>query len=767
MSTALRILFFSSILCLSACGSSDGDPDPGGTEGTGGVGGGGGGDDERDPVERGGTTPGARIQAALEAGAIDEKMAAYLRLLAAFAPSRLPDEFVGDVRSFPGHGVVAAAQAIEWLDEYGPTERAMVEAMLLPPSDPGFLRFPADDSDASGQVGLRSSLPTCDEEFVDARVGLPGVPWTSQTIETKYFTVKVVAPGQVGATEAAAIEKRLAAAMARGTPPGGKQIPAQPDFASYLDALYEYFRDYLMGEDADPIANISRRLVHKVLPTLEKGSDGAQRIRIELLPCDWANAMALSTGHIVLPLHLLEDDALRRSVVPHEIFHVFEFWKVEGIENHREGNWLIEATAVFVEHHLAPDVKRWSGKPFPGSDARFFTHMDRAFACPEEPFHASREGHCLGFERPHKLDRGDYGKFVFLEYLRGARGWVWPTFVRNLWNDLLRENGNPRPLFEEEEIAEFQLASVAERRSGTPYFEPGLRSSLEGLHYPESNPERWTLHVDAGRYPDFNYRATPYHATTSLQRNPTLEATLGPWGTHRWLIEVPAGVFPLEPWDRYPEETFLTVVTQKFGTPGSLRYLLAPLTPAGSGTSTVDLGGDFVTRGTELPDLVRIGQRKGEEKTAPQRLLVVVSNFSDQEVRYEAGVNIPWLCFVPCLGAFVDGYQSQGCTEWFCEKEYPDDQEGYDTCLQTFFGEYSAYIHCNYLCQPSAADGTGADLHEPYPRTVVVEGEAADFSLVAQAIYRSAGIAEDTWAGMTPIQPLPKLSCEEYLSIDP
>ena len=493
LATTLAVTACSSHHKTGATGGDAGADDGGGDDAAGDALSDGGG-----PPGDGGTVPQSSadlITAALQNGQIDEKTWALYELLAQYSPQRLPQQFAAQAVTNDLPSVTPALVARQHMAEYDATQAAAVNAMLAQPSDPNWLGFPSgmpllgfvpgDDSSACySAFGFDEGKPS-PQRYLGAPFPTP----------KGHFAIYPMAPGSLTAADESTFRTRIQNALAAPTPKVGGS--GSETFAEYLDEVYDA---YVSAGMAPPTT----------LPaeTADGGTTGT--IPIYLAVCDGAtNAAAASpAGFIFASVGLaLQDEPLRRVVLPHETFHIFEF--ALGIDASTDNSWPYEASAVAMEDVVAPDVRRWNGAyaSSPDLPPKLGRPMDRMFQCPEEPLHWFMQGSCWYRSASPSGARhysSEYSRFVLMKYLLRNTNYTMSSF----WTQYKMAGGDPSGLISDGTLTNLHMALLGDA-AGKAWFDPADRTAM----IPDGGTANDLATSDGARY---TYRLRSDAITTSL-----------------------------------------------------------------------------------------------------------------------------------------------------------------------------------------------------------------------------------------------------------
>ena len=687
-------------------------------------------------------TVGEQIAQDLDDGTIDPKTAALYELLAQFSPLRLPAKYdVG--RRFRGPpSVLPMLTAMAHLGEYGPVEKAAVQAMLASPEDPHWLVFPAEMPVRNFTEGQDSS---CWQHY---NVGEHGVGTSDfgSAISTGHFVIQPLAPSGFSVPGQPQLRERIEKAIRDGK------------LGDYLDSVYEKFKNDLKMKEPTSLKWVAAH-------------DG--KVPIFVGACDGDNqAFAHPDGFIFVSVQAAFDDpTFRRVVIPHELFHLFEYAYTKADYTDGSGTsqaWPYEAFAVAVEDLVAPDVRRWSGRfanspLFDGG----FPAMNRSFQCPEEPLHSVHEGRCKyrgAMPEPGAgWSRGDYGKFVLAKFLMRNKRLVPGDF----WQKFAAANGNPQALVEETDAAEFQVALVGDPQGGSAYFDAGDRAAFflagqSSCDYDTDNTRRYTYWLDPAKIIASKLlRATPTdNSSRTVEALTRLDATpwpIMPWATHRLLVQVPREA--AEGTDPYAGlvHVYLKLTNASLFSPSVVTFGEAGKPGRVFKADSVALG--------PLPDDHFLFLR-GADGPLPGFVLLLVSNFGGAPLSYKGAVNFPNACTTRCRAYYDDEIAMQGCLQKWCWRNCSEPstaagcQDAMRKCIQKIdtsmssSAEMEEGFFCGFLCWPPK------DLAEP----LRVPCNMACKICWDLKICGTTPCDADTPAGFYPIRDWPPMDCINWFA---
>ena len=627
------------------------------------------------------------IREAEDQGLIDGKTAAFYELLAQFAPGRLPAEFAAASPLSEAPSIVPAIVARANLDAYPPTQAAAVRAMLTDPEDPEWMSFPAElpVHNAGAGRGCRANF--------DAENG--GGRFVGPAINTRHFRIRPIGPKLEDVPGQEALRTRIDAALAAPVPGVGGQ--GSIAFGEYLDQTFEFFRDTLKMRDPTTV--------------LEKPKMNDGRIPIYVATCDGATNDAFAesgTGFIFATVGLaMEDNDLRRVVIPHEVFHVFEAAYGLG-DVTRDRAWPFEAAAVAIEDLVAPDVRRWSGeyRANPNGPPGIFFPMDRFFKCPEEPLHSSHGGSCKQRgSNPGRAYGGEYSRFVVFKYLMRNES----LELSDFWTQYASAGGDPTGLFVESQLGELQIALLGDVQGQEPYFEPEDRTAFNGMvdRAPE-DVRRYTYRLDPTAFEKsaaVRMTGQELSSTAPLKKFESGPLPLLSGGTHRILLEMPPEVDIRE--SGYLSDDYVRVALDFEGAASvAVNVASIPagaplgrlLSPGPSGTA-LDRGG--------LP-MDDFWMFFDDEDPPPAYLLLTITNFADNPVTYQGAINLPHACLKSCADQTAQYLLDIGCAQEWCE----DDNQPAVCAAQYTTADtrnYAMITYCRQACTPISG------LNQPLP----------------------------------------------------
>ncbi|MBS1153051.1 MAG: hypothetical protein H6Q89_4749, partial [Myxococcaceae bacterium] len=292
----------------------------------------------------------AKLGEAWARGELSEDLHALYSFVGHLLPGAIPAQYRGDVADPTGLSQAHVRHAIARRASYTPEQQAMLDAVLARPGTPGFLRI--NNLEAGG-------ASTCWTRFMPNK-GDPAHSGAAadQVIDTKHLRFIPMYPTIGDATDAEkAVLARMRTALESPVANTG-DLASQAHFKDYLDAAFEYL--LTTHQLADP-----RGLPDAV------ANGGLVPVYVFVCDSSTEDAFAVSNfGSLFMSMRLgLEDPALRKVVIPHELTHVFQHNAAPpGLHD----AWPVEAFAVAMEHFMSKDVRRWSSVPAPGTTLRSF-----------------------------------------------------------------------------------------------------------------------------------------------------------------------------------------------------------------------------------------------------------------------------------------------------------------------------------------------------------------------------------------------------------
>lgn len=484
-----------------------------------------GGEPQNSPAEEAtlSRAPEALLQDALDTGQLTLEQAALYNVYAQFATHLLPPEYRGDASAPPADTFAWAALAQASRASYTPAEQANLDAIFAPPGTREFRSFNVAPDGAARCI---DSLPDGNESRV----------LVQETAHFKYFVLgsSVAAGGGAPADAVPGLVARLNAALDAGV---ANQGAVSGSFAlkDYFEAVYAY---YVASGFRAPTS----------LP--EVVANGG-KIPVYVYGCGDLpeGAHAVPNGEMFASLKLsFEDPPLRKVVVPHELAHLFTSDAPTLGPHHA---WPFEAIATALEHVVSSEVRRWSSVKDPTTtQPQLYEAMNRAFACPEEPFHAALRGACrtnlAGAKFPGRTQgryAGDYSKFVFFTWYRRQHGDSTAQLAA-WWQQYVGAGGNPKNLITTAELADFNLALLGDVEGQPAAFDPKDRAAFDDpaakLDFAPPLRERYTFRFEEERYFLNNYRSAGVPVSSKAPQVPDTESfPLQPGATARILVEVP------------------------------------------------------------------------------------------------------------------------------------------------------------------------------------------------------------------------------------
>lgn len=686
-----------------------------------------------------------RIQEALEQGQLDQKRAALYELLAQFSPERLPPEYYSATPLGGLPSIVPMRIAKANLDLYSATERAAVEAMLASPDDPEWLVFPPDMVVQNAGAGGG----TCRSAFVTPS---PSARVFDTPIDTAHFRIKVVAPASATAADKTDLVKRLKAGLASNTPGvGGSGSVA---FGDYLDKVYEYYLNFQGMKDPGSLAG----------PAANGG-----RIPIYVALCDGQTNDAFAEpndGYIFVSVGIgFEDATLRRVVLPHEIFHVFQnAYDIPATS--RDWSWVGDASAVEAEDLVAPDVRRWSGAyaSSPLLPAGFANPMDRSFQCPEEPLHTDYLGRCKHRTDSGKHYAGAYSKFVVFKFLIQNYGLRMGEF----WTKLKAAGGDPRGLFDDQSIGQMQLALLGDLAGRNPYFDSGDRAAFftagtTSVDLPASNPDRYTYRMDPGAYgKSVAYRIAPSMDSSLSQTLKRLDNSSQPiqpgGGTQRILLEVPDAIASMPPGSCGATFAYLAYI--EFTNCAQCTVNMVEVTPDGSGPGrSFDASADDADAMASSYSIPYKQWSVDEGNPVPRFLLAVITNHGSGAATFKAGLTVQTACTGDCMKEYESVIQGLQCPELWCSDPCVDAgtcAQWHQNCLDSYKENLLTMpgTYCIYICHGN-----------PYPYK---EESNPDCQRWLKPICDQSGVADckTSPSAFIPVPAWPTARCQTFMISD-
>jgi hypothetical protein len=683
------------------------------------------------------------IDEARRNGTITDIQAAYYELLAETVPRLLPAEYQASVPALHPGSFIPRLMTNAFFDSLDAEQQAVVTALTAEPVDPGFMALPASALAHAGPAPVPPPPNTCASYFAAGANGEPaGGQQDGASVKSKYFEFIAIKPNAPSPDPSstgvnARMRKWLDIAVAAEGPisrtyswdPAAGPLP--PPFAQYLDRVFEY---YLSIGLKDPRPAKTDAGWVGGLPSIAR-HDG--RIAVYVAGCDARpDAVAAVTGYIFAADSIaLHDPWFRRVALPHEVFHLFEsaygvwFKRYPDLSLRRE-SWPFEAAAVAMEDVVAPSVQRWSGvkkagailssEPPPGQN--WYLPMNRFFACPEEAFHSvetnpKRCGSAPTRSPAQILYRGDYSKFVYFKFMMENRA----SFnMMNFWTHYAEKGGDPTTLVYPDDVAELNLAVLADVKGRAPYFRPEDRQVMAQLFPPmragdaprPSDPTRYTATVFASEYnrqgknKDWKLTsADPVYTEDKEQPFPEYPVNAG--ATHRWLIHLPPeaqAAIASQPWTESAEQhtvaTPFSVVVKVDKGEENLILTIAPLDgppsqpgqtvnfdnegpaddlypkPDPAGKTVVDCTGAWFAYEQKAWRVSNAYRWPVSNGPAPAHVLLTITNASTDllgsDAAYRLGVSLPAKCFEQCANHYATEWVRQGCADLACQDCKPD-----------------------------------------------------------------------------------------------
>lgn len=731
MSTTTRVVCLVVSLCGLGCGGGEAKPDAGTGPGDGAI----STPDGGEPAAV--TTSADLIDQDLAAEKIDSKTAALFALLAQVQPARLPAAYQS-TKPYEGLPSVNAAVAVTaHLAEYGPTEAAAARAMLTDPEDPDWLKFPAEMS------RFAEGAPSCMANY-DAEGG--GGRFIGQKRDTKHFRIRAILPKLADVAGQQEVNRRIDEALA-ATVPGVGGV-GTISFADYLDQVYEYY------------ANKLKMTIPSDLPKVVANGG---LIPIYVATCDGAlnYAAAALQGFIFVSVGMaFEEEQLRRVVIPHEIFHIFEY--AYHVPVAPEGkDWPLEASAVAVEDFVAPGIRRWDGSfaTNPNVPPGALNPMDRLFQCPEEPIHSVYRGPCNNRPDSAKHYSGDYSKFVLLKFLMRNRGQTLNLF----WYELAQAGGDPSNLIDPDDLGALQLALLGDT-PGDAYFDAGDRAAFyrgsgkRNLDRAPGDAERYTLKVDPQQViASKTYRFTPtddVSESRTLKRMDSGSSPILAGATHRVLLEIPDEVASLTD----PAAATRLALNFRFQGCTKCTVNVTAVQPGSSGPGqTFDTSYSATQVTASATAVTKTYFSTPVSQGQPRYVLAVISNLGDGPVTWKAGFTLVAACEKACGDFYKNQRLLQSCPQGYC-KGYSDPTEKQEciTSQSNMTRSDAMFGWCPYVC-------TGdSDVSEPYPAQ---KSTNCNYDW-QKDVCSNGGVAdcESVPAGFVPIPDWPNVPCTEIKS---
>ncbi len=259
-------------------------------------------------------SPYAKIQQAFLDGEIDRKTEVLLMLQAVYAPENLPEQYTGPKGT---DKIITLKSELQWLinhqHELDPQTEAAVRPFILSPKDPGSYFHPAyaEDSNLLKNLGLVKTAHAAVNDW--NKIGL-NISAVSSDI-TLYYRVKGL--------------------------PASKQLEIELQVLEIEEAIkkaWPMFKDLL---NIQPALDLEIYLTNRLAADINgeaiyysrNGNISRYEIRLN---------------------ESLGDQELQATAV-HELFHIFQYeMGLTWFDISPELEWLIEATAVWSEHHVYP-----------------------------------------------------------------------------------------------------------------------------------------------------------------------------------------------------------------------------------------------------------------------------------------------------------------------------------------------------------------------------------------------------------------------------
>ncbi len=673
----------------------------------------------------------AKIDAALRRGDIDEKTAALYRVYAYWASSRLPAQYVAETTAQLPWDFGVAQLADEYRDQYSPAERAVLDAVMSVPSGASYHAF------APGP-----SARQCWETRLD------GTEVYSAPISTTHFDF--YAASNQGPAALATLESTLRARLTGNVTITKGALAGMAPLQQHFEQAFTVLSG--LGYTS-PMSNPRHTAIN--------GDGGTGRIPVYVVDCSGfgEGGGAASDGHMLLSVGAaFEDPLLSKVVVPHELVHLFtnDFGRDGGAPTDVHKQWPIEAIAVALEDYLAKDTKRWSEVNRAGARYPYLVQaMARSFRCSEEPFHSNNSGPCKqsldlraapapAFPgRSEELYPGNYSKFVFFKWLEkksgiGALRSYWVTYAASR---------DPERGITDDQLADFQLALVADPQSDGPKFDPDDRavfsSATAGLDYEPGWRERYAFRFERSQYPKTHWRIAPPQEA-SVHEPKAADNTLFPMArgaTYRVLIEVPDAPATVD-WPGVPTATRsftgvkpldrVVYLTEQNGLPQRAAF-------------SMDLGSEVINAfGDGQHHLIY---------SATHFLLVTFTNppTGRGTTQLKVGVTIGERCLGECAnhyGALITA--SSTCCPESCRDL---DGDAYRECVADCRDGFTAsHVAGEALCADycTGSNQTYGDL---------MSGD--EHASAGPKIYSAAELPSATWSGVVPITRWVDATCTE------
>lgn len=658
----------------------------------------------------------AKISAAFEAGTLDEKTAALYGALAQLAPSQLPVEYRAGTAEVVAPSYAALLVAKAFAAEYTPAQRALWDTLVARPGTPQFRSFAA-----------AASPGNCWEGQLD------GTTTTQLVDETASLSFKVITnkTGAETAPALAALSARAAAALASSVTVTDGALKGTRTLKDHFQAAATS-----LGSWGFPA------------PTgLPAVAANGGKVPVFITDCSGAgfkeNGGATSEGELYLSLpSAFEDPALRKLIVPHELAHLYTS---NVAPRSKHDAWPVEAIAVALEDELVRDVHRWTPAA-PGTAFQYlYGPMNRAFWCPEEPFHSNNNGKCKdGWDgaggkvlpgRSVVAYSGDYSRFVFFKWHQAKAGGS-PQALAAWWFRYVNAGGDPTSLVSLEGLAQFQDDLLTYSEGADTFTTRDRALFSDPAHWLDIEPAlrgRYTFRFELQEYQSHLWRLAPGQNASSREPKSPDSATFlqQPGSTHRVLVELPDLVAEDLGWQlaaltyehqgASPKITFRYLV-ESGGLP-SRRRLPASLQEI----SLLELGWLPFSPTTSSSHYVLVQATTPPTRTAPR-------------TRGRWGVSIPRRCGELCMAHYRP--QALECCPAYCAGS--EDPQCLPQCRQ-YVAPDAPLAFCGSACFGK---------NEPYANT---DGTAEQ--VVGPALCSIAGVPEETSSGLVPLSSWPPVSC--------
>jgi hypothetical protein len=691
------------------------------------------------------------IYQAQKNGSLPDVQAAYYELLAQHVPYLLPAQYQSSVPSLPPGSVVPHLITSALFSSLDAQQQAVVTALSVEPVDPEFMVFSDAALALAGPAPNPPPPATCASTY-------KGAYRDGASVFSKYFEFIAVKPKQQAADPSSTgVYGRMLKWLYVGVDADGGPIsdtPSEspnagtdagtdsqiPPFAQYLDKVFEYFLSIGM-KDPRPLmkdAGVPVMTDAGAAGGLRSIVNHQGRIAVYVAGCDAApNAFAYPNGHILAADSIaLRDPWFRRITLPHELFHIFEFAYGVPLKDNPDGSiadraWPFEAAAVAMEDAVSPSVQRWSGERKAGGILpaqppwqSVYRPINRFFVCPEERFHsvANDPNQCDSDPKrvqPNILYRGDYSKFVYFKFMMENRA----SFnMPNFWTHYAQNQGNPSSLVWPDDLAELNVALLADVKGRAPYFTPEARQAMAQRLLPPmkkgdtpkaSDPTRYTATVLESEYSrqgkNAGWKLTPNDPvyTGNTEQPFSAKNVIRPGATHRWLINLPPeaeAAITSQPWTESPTKHTVAIpfsIIVKVDT-GENQLLLttAPLdgppsqpgqtvnfdnegpaedlypTPDPSSRTVTDCTATWFPYEQKTWRVSNTYSWEVSDGPSPAHVLVTITNGSAGanavDAAYRLGVSLPAKCFEQCAAHYAAEWVHQGCADLACQDCKPD-----------------------------------------------------------------------------------------------